>query len=195
MNRNELSKIDLEIIECNKCKELVEKFTNDISISYGKNSDIVVLGEAPANNGWRKSGKAWYNVEGKRLQSGNILNNLLNIIDVELEDTIFLEAIKCFPKDRKSLKICKRNCNDFLVRQLNLLNPKIIITLGDTATKSVLDIHYKKFSDVAGKIYFINADGRKIKVLPIYHPSPISPIGYKGNIPIFESMKKELMKS
>lgn len=190
MKNLELDKIDLEILSCTKCSDSVEKFTNATSISYGKRGDIVVLGEAPANNGWRKSGKAWYNVDGNMLQSGKILNSLLNVIDVELDDTIFLEAIKCFPKDRKYLKKCKENCHEYLMRQLLLLNPKIIITLGDTATRALLDIKYKKFSDIVGVAQKVNIDGNEIKILPIYHPSPISPIGYKGNIPIFEALKE-----
>ena len=184
--------IDSDIEKCNKCNNLVEKFTNETSISYGKNTDIIILGEAPANNGWRKSGKAWFDVNGKMLQSGKILDRLLNIIDVSLEDTTFVEAIKCFPMNRKYLKECNLNCRDYLFKQLELLNPKLIISLGDSATKMIIDTKYKKFGDIAGVVRDININGKDIKVLPIYHPSPISPISYSGNVPIFINLREIL---
>lgn len=110
------------------------------------------------------------------------MQKLLNIIDIKLEDTYFLEAIKCYPKDRKYLSKCGNNCKEFLLKQLLTINPKIVLSLGDAATKTILDIKYKNFSEVVGKIYEING----IKVIPIYHPSPISPKSYTGNIEIFD---------
>jgi len=185
-----LKDIDKEIHNCNLCDDMVEKFPNSKTVSIGKNSDIVILGEAPANNGWRKSGVAWYDVNGKLLPSGVVMQKLLDILYIKLEDTYFLEAIKCYPKDRKYLSKCSLNCKKFLLNQLKIIKPKIILSLGDSATKTILDIKYKKFSDVVGKKYEL--DG--INIIPIYHPSPISPKSYKGNIEVFNELKKVLVK-
>lgn len=180
-----LKDVDKEIHNCNLCNEMVEKFPNSKTVSIGKNNDIVILGEAPANNGWRKSGKAWYDVNDKLLPSGVVMKKLLDILDIKIEDTYFLEAIKCYPKERKYLKKCSINCKTFLLKQLKIIKPKIVLSLGDAATKTILDIKYKKFSDVVGKEYKL--DG--ITIIPIYHPSPISPNSYKGNIEIFNKLK------
>ena len=180
-----LNDVDNEIHNCNLCDNMVEKFPNSKTVSIGKNNDIVILGEAPANNGWRKSGRAWYDVNNKLLPSGIVMQKLLDILDIPLEDTYFLEAIKCYPKDRKYLKKCSINCKNFLLKQLKIIKPKIVLSLGDAATKTILDIKYKKFSDVVGKEYKL--DG--ITIIPIYHPSPISPNSYKGNIEIFNELK------
>ncbi len=180
-----LEDIDKEIHECNLCSDMVEKFPNSKTVSIGKNKDIVILGEAPANNGWRKSGRAWYDVNNKLLPSGVVLQKLLDEINLKIEDTYFLEAIKCYPKDRKYLKICSENCKKYLIKQLELINPKVILTLGDAATKSILNINYKKFSEVVGQEFIVNG----YRVIPIYHPSPISPNSYKGNIKIFQKLK------
>ena len=56
----ELYQIDNEIKDCNICNNMVEKFDKSNTVSIGKKSDIVILGEAPANNGWRKRGVEWY---------------------------------------------------------------------------------------------------------------------------------------
>ena len=180
-----LLEVDLEIYKCNKCDDMIEKFSNSKTVSIGRKNDIVILGEAPANNGWRKSGIAWYDVNHKLLPSGVILQKLLSEINLTIEDTCFLEAIKCYPKDRKYLTKCSNNCKSFLIKQLEIIKPKIVLSLGDAATRTILDIKYKKFSDVVGKEFDVNG----IKVIPIYHPSPISPMSYKGNIDIFKNLK------
>ena len=87
-----LEEIDKEIYMCNFCKDMVEKFPNSNTVSKGKCNDIVILGEAPANNGWRKSGVAWYNINHKLLPSGVVMQKLLNTLDIKLEDTYFLEV-------------------------------------------------------------------------------------------------------
>ena len=73
-----------------------------------------------------------------------------------------------------------------MLEQIKILNPKLIITLGEFPTRNLLDFEFKKFSDVVGNIYKLDS----YNVLPIYHPSPISPKSYKGNIPIFEKLKE-----
>ena len=185
-----LSDIEREIYECHLCENMVEKFPNNKTVSIGNKNDIVILGEAPANNGWRKSGVAWYDEKNNLLPSGIILQRLLRIIDYELEDTCFLEAVKCYPKDRKFLKQCRINCRRFLLEQLSIINPKVILTLGDISTRSLLDIEYKKFKDIVGQSFAYNG----YDVIPIYHPSPISPLSYKGNEKIFETTIKERIK-
>lgn len=195
MREEELNLIDKEILSCDKCNGLVEKFTHHTSVYYGTNNNLLIIGEAPANNGWRKSGKCWYDVNNKLTASGKIMNKLLQILDLKLEDVSFIEAIKCYPISRNNLNICKANCYNYLERQILLLNPEIILTLGDTATRSVLrNLKYNNFSEVVGKELTIEINKIQYIIIPIYHPSPISPKGYKDNIPIFENIKQLIRK-
>jgi len=69
-----------------------------------------------------------------------------------------------------------------------LLNPKLIITLGEFPTRNLLTTKFKKYSDVVGIIHKVD----NYYILPIYHPSPISPMSYKGNLPVFEYLKEWL---
>ena len=179
-----LSLIDEKIHDCSACSCMVEKFPSSKTVSFGKRRDIVILGEAPANNGWRRSGVAWYDINHKLLPSGVVLQKLLDLINLTIEDTFFLEAIKCYPVDRKYLNKCGINCKKFLFMQLEEIKPKVILSLGDSATKTILDFKYKKFSEVVGKVF----DIKGFKVIPIYHPSPISPLSYKGNEEIFKNL-------
>lgn len=181
-----LQRIDQEIYQCALCKNLVEKFPDSNTVYLGKNNDIVLIGEAPANNGWRKSHMLWKDINGKILPSGVILQKLFDIINKDIFETTFLESVKCFPVERKNLKPCSKNCKPIMEKQLEILQPKLIITLGEFPTRNLLDFKFKKFQEVVGNIYEVNG----YKILPIYHPSPISPKSYKGNIPIFENLSK-----
>ena len=186
--KNKLNKIDEKINKCNECKSLVDKFPNANTVYLGTDNDIVLIGEAPANNGWRKSGMLWKDPKGKVLPSGVVLQKLFDKINRDIFDTTFLEAVKCYPLDRKNLKQCSINCKNYMLKQLEVLSPKLIITLGEFPTRTLLPIKFKKFGEVVGRIHKVN----NLYILPIYHPSPISPKSYKDNLPIFEMLQKEL---
>ncbi len=180
-----LKQVDGKIHTCNSCDQLVDKFPNDATAFLGKDNDIILVGEAPANNGWRKSHKLWTDINGKVLPSGGVLQKLFDIIDRDIFETTFLESVKCYPLNRKNLKTCSSNCKNIMIEQLKILNPKLIITLGEFPTRNLLNFKFNKFAEVVGNIYEVN----EYKILPIYHPSPISPKSYKGNVPIFEKLK------
>ena len=183
---DELAKIDKMVFECHCCEDYVEKFPNSKTVHLGETNDIVLIGEAPANNGWRKSHMVWRDEKGKMLPSGVVLQRLFAIMGRDVLKTTFLEAIKCYPIERKNIKICAKNCKHILMRQLSILKPKVVITLGEAPTRMLLDEKFNKFGEVVGNIY--EADGYKI--IPIYHPSPISPMSYKGNVAIMEKIKQ-----
>lgn len=180
-----LRQVDKNVYSCKSCDKLVDKFPDDVTVFLGKDNDIVLVGEAPANNGWRKSHKLWIDLNGKVLPSGLVLQKLFDIIGRNIFETTFLESVKCYPLERKNLKTCSSNCKNIMLEQLKILNPKLIITLGEFPTRNLLDFKFNKFADVVGKIYEVN----DYKILPIYHPSPISPKSYTGNIPIFEKLR------
>lgn len=183
-----LKQVDEKVYSCSLCSSLVEKFSLDNTVFLGKDTDIVLVGEAPANNGWRKSHKVWRDINDKMLPSGVVLQKLFDIIDRNILETTFLESVKCYPIERKNLKVCSNNCRTFMLEQLKILNPKLIIALGEAPTRNLLDFKFDKFLDVVGNIYEVNG----YKILPIYHPSPVSPKSYVGNVPIFEMLKKYL---
>ena len=186
-----LKQIHEKIKSCQECNDMVEKFTHSESVYIGNNKELLLLGEAPANNGWRKSGMLWKDLNGKLLPSGVILQKLLDILEIDLFDISFTEAVKCYPKERKYLPVCVKSCQKYLSEQIEVLKPKIIISLGNHATRSIINIEYKNFSKVVGKVFKYSDE---TIIIPIYHPSPISPKSYKGNVPIFYKIKELLDK-
>jgi uracil-DNA glycosylase family 4 len=91
------------------------------------------------------------------------------------------------------LKQASINCFPFLERQIAKLKVKILIPLGEHPTRILLKNHeFKKFSDVVGRVFEMEIEGEKILVIPIYHPSPINPKGYRDNVAIFKEINSML---
>lgn len=150
---------------------------------------VLILGESPAPNGWRKSGKAFYTVEGKLLPTGKNLNKLLESYDLSVETCGFTELVKCYVgKDRHLLNDCGEKCWEIFIKQLRKYKFSFILILG----VKILEI-FNKYAETnleIGKISKINIEGNSYEVLPLYHPSPISPIGHKNNVEIFKRNAK-----
>ena len=181
-----MERIIEEIRNCSKCGNL-PKLTETI-LQMGK-SKILILGESPAKDGWIVSGKAFYNKDGKLQSSGKVLNKLLNLCNLTIEDISFTEVCKCIISDRKTLKKCCDNCKPILLHQLEDIDCDIILPMGRYPTETILGTKIKKLADVVGKRFEIKL-GNSIKtVIPIYHPSPINPLGYKGNEKIFKELR------
>lgn len=161
----------------------------DKSIQIGK-TKFIIIGESPAKDGWIVSQRAFYNSSGKLQGSGRVLEKLLNNIGLKIEDIYFTECCKCIIEDRKVLEECSNNCKSILYQQLKSIPCDIIITMGLHPTQALLNKKIKRFSDCVGKEYPLIIDDRKFKLIPIYHPSPLNPKGYKDNIPIFEHIKE-----
>ena len=90
----QLTQVDEKVYSCKLCNGLVDKFPNTPTVYLGKNNDIVSVGEAPANNGWRKSHKLWCDINGKVLPSGVVLQKLFDIIGRNIFETTYVRTIK-----------------------------------------------------------------------------------------------------
>ena len=180
--------IEKKIASCNLCGDFQKLVTNSLQLGRTK---FIIIGESPAKDGWIESKKAFYNTSGKLQATGRILEKLLNNVGLCIEDIYFTEACKCIVDNRKNLSKFSKNCMPILVSQLNALPCKIILTMGLETTQALLCVKIKKFADCVGKKFDIILGNKKYLLIPIYHPSPLNPKGYKENVPIFENLKKQ----
>lgn len=180
-----MDKIRQDIIKCKLCGDLPKLVDNNIQIGTTR---FVIIGESPAKDGWIQSRKAFYNTAGKLQASGRVLEKLLKGIGLTIEDIYFTECCKCIIEDRKILPKCSSNCLPILSKQLKDLPCDIVVTMGLAPTQVLLGYKVNKFADVVGKVFNIELGGKKYSLLPIYHPSPLNPKGYKNNVPIFEKL-------
>jgi len=173
--------------------ENIENFPIDKFFQIGKDKGkkVLIVGEAPAPNGWRKSGKAFYTLNGKLLPTGKNLNILLETYELSVEKCSFTELVKFYVgKERKLLTACGGKCWPIFMRQVQSYDFAVLIILG-VKTLELLNL-YANSSLRMGEITDLEISNKRYTVLPIYHPSSISPIGHKNNLKIFEEHRKLL---
>ena len=99
-------------------------------------------------------------------RAGQLLNEMLAAIGMRREDVFVTNMIKCrAPNNRDPLPIEIRSCGPYLDRQIELISPKVIVTLGRYSTA-------KFFPDEPiGKLRGTPANWNGITVYPMYHPA------------------------
>lgn len=185
-----MDKIQKKILNCSLCGNLSKLHENSVQLG---NTTFIIIGESPAKDGWIESKRAFYNVAGKMHGTGRVLEKLLKEIGLTLDDIYFTECCKCIIEDRKNLEKSSKNCMPILIEQLNLLPCEIILTMGLHPTQAILQTKIKKFADFVGKEFDICLGNKTYKLIPIYHPSPLNPKGYKENLPIFNRIKENFI--
>ncbi len=157
-----LKKIEKEIRECKKCP-LYKSATQAVPGSGNPNAKIVFIGEAPG---------FWEDKQGIPFvgRAGKLLDEMLEQISLKREDVFITNILKHRPpNNRDPLPNEIKACSPFLYRQLAIIKPKIIITLGRFAMNFFLPSAY--ISRVHGKIQEIDWFGNKILLFPLYHPA------------------------
>lgn len=158
---------------CNDNNIPIDKY---LQTGSGFGRKLLVVGESPALNGWMKSGRAFYTVDGKVVPTGrNFLINLKQINQgLELEDISFTEISKCYiGSNRNKLMNCASKTWPHFIEQINYINPKLIILLGKKTTEI-----FNKLAEtdlIVGDIQQINISDNLVNIMPIYHPSPLNP--------------------
>jgi len=118
-----LTEIYEEIALCQECK--IARHRNKVVPGEGaEDADILFIGEAP---GWHEDqqGRPFVGPAGK------YLDELLTLISLDRKQVYIANVIKCRPTDnRDPLPVEIANCRKWLDRQIELIRPKIIVTLG-----------------------------------------------------------------
>lgn len=147
----------------NEISDFVVKHTgkNPVPGEGSASAPVFLIGEAAGANEER-TGRPFVG------RAGRLLTELIeNRLHLKREQVYITSVVKWRPPDnRKPLKNEVEACMPFLDRQLDLVKPKIIVLLGNTALNSVLD-HDMRIGSVHGKV--IEKDGRRY--FPTYHPA------------------------
>ncbi len=132
---------------CHLCE--LSKSRKNVLFGYGNRySDIMFISDEPTNSedelGEFYSGKA-----------GELLKNMIeNVLKVQKEDVYLTSLVKC--KSSTGINTSSVDtCNDYLLKQIELIKPKLIVVLGDKAYSHLLK-NSNDFSQVRGKELLFN---------------------------------------
>ena len=166
-----------EYSTCAKCPALCQSRSQVVFGSGNPKAEVLFIGEAPGANE-DKQGIPFCGM------SGQVLNELLNSVGLSREDIFITNTILCRPENnRNPAKEEVENCRDRLDRLIDIMQPKVIVTIGNFATERILG--KKGITSLRGKIFEINGK----KIVPVIHPANYL---YSGRNPeMFTQMKKD----
>ncbi|OUU78932.1 MAG: hypothetical protein CBC38_06350 [Gammaproteobacteria bacterium TMED78] len=147
--------------KCAKCS-LHKSRTQVVFGSGNKNAELLIIGEAPGSEE-DKQGKPFVG------RSGKLLDSMLKSINIIRDEIFITNILKCRPPDNRDPKEKEINsCRSFLINQIEMINPKIILSLGRVASQILLDSE-----DAIGKIRGgeIFSDVIKKPIVASYHPA------------------------
>ena len=155
---HKLDSIAKNVRECQKC-ELCETRIKAVPGKGNFDANVIFVGEAPGRNE-DIHGEPFVGAAGKRLDM------ILEDTGIDRKDVYITNIVKCRPpKNRVPSKKEEESCNDFIKQEIEIINPKIICVMGNTAYGTLLD--GKEITKNHGKI--VEKDGRKFFVT--FHPA------------------------
>lgn len=126
-----LEEIRQSVIDCTKC-DLAKTRTKSVPGKGNFHSDVIFVGEAPGRNE-DLQGEPFVGVAGKKLSLA------LEEAGVTRDEVYITNTVKCRPpKNRVPNKEEKQMCENYIQKEIEIINPKIICVLGNTAFGSIL---------------------------------------------------------
>ena len=162
--REALKRVYLEEAkDCRRCP-LHQTRTNVVFGAGDADADLMFIGEAPG----RHEDEQGLPFVG---QAGKLLDKLLGEIGLEREDVFVANVLKCRPpgnRDPQPIEI--EACRDYLHRQVDLIEPRVICTLGNFSTK-LLRGDNTGISRLHGQDEIRVIGPRAVRLYPLFHPA------------------------
>jgi DNA polymerase len=160
-------KLVKEIMECKKCR-LYKSRTNPVPGEGPITANVMVIGEAPG----RKEDEQGRPFVGP---AGQLLTRLLELAGLKRSEVYITNVVKCRPpgnRDPQEDEI--ETCLPYLLKQIELIKPKIIIAVGRHAARTLYALAGLKWYSMSkqhGEVREATIAGVKVKIIPTYHPA------------------------
>jgi uracil-DNA glycosylase len=162
--REDLKAVWRQAQGCTKCPQLASTRHTVVFGSGNADADLMFVGEAPGANE-DKQGLPFVG------QAGRLLDTLLGEIGLERGDVFIANVLKCRPPgNRDPLPQEIDACQDYLFRQLELIEPRVVCTLGNFSTK-LLRADPTGITRLHGRDEERRIGPRRVRLYPIYHPA------------------------
>jgi uracil-DNA glycosylase family 4 len=162
--REELKSVFREASTCTRCPQLAAGRTTVVFGSGNADADLMFVGEAPGANE-DKQGLPFVG------QAGRLLDTLLGEIGLTRADVFVANTLKCRPPgNRDPLPQEIEACQEYLFRQLELIQPKVVCTLGNFATK-LLRADPMGITRLHGRDEERMIGPRRVRLYPLFHPA------------------------
>jgi uracil-DNA glycosylase len=162
--RDALKDVFAQAQDCVRCSELAATRRTVVFGAGNADAELMFVGEAPGasedEQGLPFVGRA-----------GKLLDQLLGEIGLERMDVFVANVLKCRPPgNRDPLPVEIENCREYLLRQVELIRPAVICTLGNFSTK-LLRGDPTGITRLHGQAEVLTVGARAVRLYPIYHPA------------------------
>lgn len=174
---NEIDSLALEIMNCKKC-ELSLNRKKPVIGEGNINSELMFIGEAPGSD---------EDEEGRPFvgKAGQLLTKIIESMQLKRDEVYITNIVKCHPpNNRPPTSKELSTCAYYLKRELNIIQPKIIVTLGQVSSSFLLETDIP-ISKLRGKVY-VNGG---IRIVPTFHPAHLL-YHPEDKRPLWNDMKK-----
>ena len=168
MSKKELlDAVAREVIVCVKCL-LWKNRKKAVPGEGNPESQIVFIGEAPGQS---------EDTEGKPFvgAAGKFLETLLSEIGLSRDDVFICNVVKCRPpRNREPMPNEIQTCTPYLDRQIKIIKPKLIVTLGNHSTTymfSKANLPFNGITQARGKFYKAAILDMQVTIFPTFHPA------------------------
>ena len=157
-----------EVQACRRCPRMCDS-ARVLNFSAGSlNADLVFVGEAPGRLGADETEVPFHGDA-----SGRNFEDLLAFAGISRNDVFVTNAVLCNPKDGSGNNATPNpsevaNCQEYLRRQIELVNPKIIVALGNTALKALGRIEAHSYT-LSQHVRTVHPWFSRL-LIPLYHP-------------------------
>lgn len=185
---NELQLLQKQIKTCHNCSLCEGMPFNPVTSIGNVNSQIMIVGEAP---GYDES----ITEEPFVGQCGRMLDKMLKEADINRSDCYICNTVNCRPtegnKNRPPNRMEISACKTWLFKQIDLVKPRVIFTLGKIPTYTILGLKASiTLNDYVGNEYQSEHKYDNAIIIPNYHPSYLMQYGKKKVDAAIEIFKK-----
>lgn len=162
--REELKAVYTEACACTRCPQLASTRTQVVFGAGHADADLMFVGEAPGAKE-DEQGVPFVGAAGK------LLGQLLGEIGLSRDEVFIANVLRCRPPgNRDPAPIEIENCQEYLWRTIELVQPRVICTLGNFSTKLLRD-DPTGISKIHGQPEIRVLGRRAVRLFPIYHPA------------------------
>lgn len=154
-----LSKLEKQVKKCTKC-ELCKGRTNVVFGVGDPDADLMFVGEAPGH---------YEDVQGEPFvgRAGQLLTKIIESIGLKREEIYIANILKCRPPENRNPNANEIVlCTPHLIKQIEIIRPKVICALGTFAAQTLLDTK-EAIGKLRGKFF----EYQGTKFMPTYHPA------------------------
>lgn len=156
---NSFPDLEEKVLSCRLCP-LASSRTQAVPGEGDKGAELVFVGEAPGRD---------EDVAGRPFvgRAGQLLTKIIEAMKWRREEVYITNVVKCRPPDNRTpLPDEVERCSPYLIRQIELIRPRVIVTLGKVATDFFIPGRMS-MGERRGKF----ADYQGIRIMPTFHPS------------------------